>query len=48
MTDDPRLSLRIDLAKMHEEIGGGFLEACIAAGTGLEPADQLVLLKQME
>ncbi|MHA6641203.1 glutamine synthetase family protein [Mesorhizobium sp. A623] len=38
-------SLRIDIAKMHEEIGGGFLEACIAAGTGLEPADQLVLLK---
>lgn len=37
--------LRIDLAKMHEEIGGGFMEACIAAGTGLEPADQLVLLK---
>jgi glutamine synthetase len=37
--------LKIDLAKMHEEIGGGFLEACIAAGEGLEPADQLVLLK---
>lgn len=37
--------LGIDLAKMHEEIGGGFLEACIAAGTGLAPADQLVLLK---
>ncbi|PWE57558.1 glutamine synthetase [Metarhizobium album] len=37
--------LGIDIAKMHEEIGGGFLEACIAAGTGLEPADQLVLLK---
>ncbi len=37
--------LKIDIAKMHEEIGGGFLEACIAAGTGLEPADQLVLLK---
>lgn len=37
--------LRIDLAKMHEEIGGGFMEACIAAGTGVEPADQLVLLK---
>jgi glutamine synthetase len=37
--------LRIDLAKMHEEIGGGFMEACIAAGTGIEPADQLVLLK---
>jgi len=37
--------LKIDLAKMHEEIGGGFLEACIGAGQGLEPADQLVLLK---
>ena len=37
--------LQIDLAKMHEEIGGGFLEACIGAGEGLEPADQLVLLK---
>ena len=42
---DMCVPLRIDLAKMHEEIGGGFLEACIAAGTGLEPADQLVLLK---
>ena len=38
-------ALRIDLAKMHEEIGGGFLEACISAGEGLEPADQLILLK---
>lgn len=37
--------LRIDLAKMHEEIGAGFMEACIGAGGGLEPADQLVLLK---
>lgn len=37
--------LKIDLAKMHEEIGAGFMECCIAAGTGLEPADQLVLLK---
>lgn len=37
--------LRIDLAKMHEEIGAGFMEACIAAGEGVEPADQLVLLK---
>jgi glutamine synthetase len=37
--------LRINLAKMHEEIGGGFLEACIAAGEGTEPADQLILLK---
>lgn len=37
--------LRIDLAKMHEEIGAGFMEACIGAGTGVEPADQLMLLK---
>ena len=37
--------LRINLGKMHEEIGGGFLEACIDAGEGPEPADQLVLLK---
>lgn len=37
--------LGIDLAKMHEEIGPGFMEACIAAGEGTEPADQLVLLK---
>lgn len=37
--------LRIDLAKMHEEIGAGFMECCIGAGEGLEPADQLVLLK---
>ena len=37
--------LGIKLAKMHEEIGGGFMEACIAAGEGLQPADQLVLLK---
>ncbi|MBK6465749.1 MAG: glutamine synthetase [Rhodobacter sp.] len=37
--------LKIDLAKMHEEIGAGFIEACIGAGEGLEPADQLVLLK---
>jgi glutamine synthetase len=37
--------LRIDLAKMHEEIGGGFMEACIGAGQGLDPADQMVVLK---
>lgn len=37
--------LGIDLAKMHEEIGPGFMEACIGAGTGTAPADQLVLLK---
>lgn len=38
-------SLRIDLAKMHEEIGPGFMEVCTGAGTGLDPADQTVLLK---
>lgn len=37
--------LRIDLAKMHEEIGSGFMEACIGAGEGTEPADQVMLLK---
>jgi glutamine synthetase len=37
--------LKIDLAKMHEEIGAGFMECCIGAGGGLEPADQMVLLK---
>lgn len=37
--------LGISLAKMHEEIGAGFMEACIHAGEGTEPADQLVLLK---
>jgi glutamine synthetase len=42
---DMCVPLRINLAKMHEEIGGGFMEACTAAGEGLEPADQLVLLK---
>lgn len=38
-------ALKIDLAKMHEEIGAGFMEACTGAGTGTEPADQTVLLK---
>lgn len=38
-------ALNIDLAKMHEEIGAGFMEACTGAGTGLAPADQTVLLK---
>jgi len=37
--------LGIKLAKMHEEIGGGFMEACVAAGSGLATADQAVLLK---
>ncbi|MFN4192867.1 MAG: glutamine synthetase [Tabrizicola sp.] len=39
--------LRIDLAKMHEEIGADFMEACIGAGDGLGPADRLVLLKNL-
>ena len=38
-------ALKIDLAKMHEEIGAGFMEVCVGAGTGLAPADQTVLLK---
>ncbi|MVO18005.1 glutamine synthetase [Rhodobacteraceae bacterium CY05] len=38
-------ALKIDLAKMHEEIGPGFMEACTGAGGGLEPADQTILLK---
>ena len=37
--------LNIQLAKMHEEIGGGFMEACIAAEGALAAADQAVLLK---
>ena len=37
--------LRIQLAKMHEEIGGGFMEACIAANGAMAAADQAVLLK---
>lgn len=38
-------ALDIKLSKMHEEIGGGFMECCIEAGSGMEPADQQVLLK---
>jgi len=38
-------ALNIKLSKMHEEIGGGFMEACINSGTAMEPADQAVLLK---
>ena len=37
--------MNIDLAKMHEEIGGGFMECCIGAGSGLEPADQVIMLR---
>jgi len=37
--------LGLKIAKMHEEIGGGFMEVCIDAGSGLGPADQTVILK---
>ena len=37
--------LGVRLAKMHEEIGGGFMECCIDAGSDLEPADQVILLR---
>ncbi|WP_425101985.1 glutamine synthetase family protein [Tropicibacter sp. S64] len=37
--------LGIGLGKMHEEIGGGFMEACVAATTALEAADQSALFK---
>ncbi len=42
---DMAAALRIDLDKMHQEIGAGFMEACIADASGLAPADQAVLLK---
>ena len=35
----------VSLVKMHEEIGGGFMECCIDAGSGLAPADQMILLR---
>jgi len=38
-------TMGIKLAKMHEEIGGGFMECCIEANTGLESTDQLILLR---
>ena len=38
-------TLGIELGKMHEEIGGGFMEACIGASTAAEPADQLIMLR---
>ena len=38
-------TLEIPLAKIHEEISGGFMEACIEAGTGSAPADKVVLLR---
>jgi len=37
--------LGVKLAKMHEEIGGGFMECCIEADSGLEPADQVTMLR---
>jgi len=37
--------LGVKLAKMHEEIGGGFMECCIEAGRELEPVDQLIMLR---
>lgn len=38
-------SLNVDLYKAHEEIGGGFMEVCIAAGRDVEPADQAIVLR---
>ena len=38
-------TLGIQLSKMHEEIGGGFMEACIDAGTSVDPTDQLIMLR---
>jgi len=38
-------SLKINLLKMHEEIGPGFMEACTGPEIGLRSADDAVLLK---
>ena len=38
-------TLNVELGKMHEEIGGGFMECCINAGVGIEPVDQLTMLR---
>lgn len=38
-------TLGITLGKMHEEIGGGFMEACIRAAPAMAAADQAVLFK---
>ena len=38
-------TLDVPLGKMHEEIGGGFMEACIDAGVDDAPADQLIMLR---
>lgn len=37
--------LGVRLGKMHEEIGGGFMEACVGPGGALAIADEAVLLK---
>ena len=37
--------LGVKLGKMHEEIGGGFMECCVDAGNGIEPVDQLIMLR---
>lgn len=37
--------LGVRLGKMHEEIGGGFMEACVGPGRADAIADQAVLLK---
>jgi glutamine synthetase len=37
--------LGVTLAKMHEEIGGGFMEACIRAAPAMAAADQAVLFR---
>jgi glutamine synthetase len=38
-------SLKINLLKMHEEIGPGFMEVCTGPDVGLRSADDAVLLK---
>jgi glutamine synthetase len=38
-------TLGVRLAKMHEEIGGGFMEACIRAAPAMSAADQAVLFR---
>jgi len=38
-------TLDVPLAKIHEEIGGGFMEACIDAGVDEGPVDQLIMLR---
>ena len=40
-------TLGIALSKMHEEIGGGFMEACIRAAPALSAADQAVLFRNL-